>query len=82
MKPANTIRALGPIRYVAIFGLGAFGGWIFAAFCFIYTLQGVELTLRKLELTSAVAAAVGILWGSAMWYLFISRFKRTEPDRE
>lgn len=82
MKPANAIRAMGPTRYVATFGLGAFGGWMFAVFCFIYTLQGVELTLRKLELTLAVAATVGILWGGAMWYLFVSRLKQAEPDRE
>lgn len=82
MKSANAIRALGPTRYIAIFGLGAFGGWMFAVFCFIYTLQGVELTLHQLELTSAIAAAVGILWGSAMWWLFVSRLKQTEPGRE
>ncbi len=82
MKPANAIRSLGPTRYVAIFGLGAFGGWMFAVFCFIYTLQGVDLTLRKLELTLAVAATVGILWGTAMWYLFVSRLKQTDLNRE
>lgn len=81
MKPINVIRTLGPTRYVAIFGLGVFGGWMFAVLCFVYTLQGVELTLRRLELTAVIAAIIGILWGIAMWYLFVSRFKQTDPSR-
>lgn len=75
MNPANTIKTLGPYWYIVVMGLGVFGGWMFVVLCFIYSLNGIDLTLHRLEIMVAVAAGVGVLWGVGMWYLILSRHK-------
>ncbi|WHZ18937.1 MAG: hypothetical protein OJF55_001086 [Rhodanobacteraceae bacterium] len=75
MTASEAIKGLGIARYVGVFGLGAFGGWMFAAYCFIAKINGVELTLQKLTTTAVISAAIGVLWGLWMWYFLISRKK-------
>jgi hypothetical protein len=75
MNPVNAIKTLGPYWYIAVMGLGVFGGWIFVALCFVYSLNGFYLTLHRLEVMVVVSAGVGILWGIGMWYLVLARHK-------
>lgn len=75
MNPVNTVKALGPYWYISVMGLGVFGGWLFVVLCFVYSLNGVNLSLHRLEIMAAVSAGIGILWGIGMWYLLLSRHK-------
>lgn len=75
MNPANSIKALGPYWYIAVMGLGIFSGWMFVVLCFVYKINGVDLTLHRLEGMISVAVGAGILWGVGMWYLLFSRYK-------
>lgn len=61
---------MGMFRFVLMFGLGVFGGWMSFIYLFVYAANGVAVDLRRSMLALATSLIISLVWGVLMWGIF------------